>query len=264
MDNKYLEKIASMYDFWNDLSGKEHKDLKARKAHLEKAIINKDTPASLGRKINTTGRRMFRARSQAIIGLASVGAAGAFGAKKYADQQNEIAKNNIQSMLGMDKKAAINPGKFWSTVKNTRQPFRAGGRAVFKTGNIVFKKGLKAVDKTVKKGVDVVNTAHGGKIDEFAVKKMGLDTKAYKKFKNATPTGQLRQAYRAGAKDMGAGASKSQRMAGGSRAIKDLTTLRKKQTAAKVGTYGTVAAGVTAHVKSDKKNQVSATNQYYY
>lgn len=249
MSNIYLEKIASIYDYWKDVSGKDHHDLKARKAHLEKALANGDTPESLAKKIGTSGRKMFRARAQGLAGLTIIGASAAIAGNKYANHQNEVAADNIKQMM-MLKSAAIDVKKFWGTVKSTRKPIAASGRAVFRTGNVVFKSGVNAI-----------NTAHGGKVREFALKEFGEHSKLTKNFTSGSKKTQMRQAYKNAAKK---GGDKAAKKDAGRKAVNELRSLHEKQRNAKVGVYGSVGAVAYAHNKGKKEGRIDATQRMYY
>src|SRR5438128_768762 len=99
MPNPYLEKAASMYSFWNDLTGKDHKDLKARKYHLERAIANKDTVEGLSKSIHESGARTFRARLRTGGGIATLAAAGLYGTNAFKEHQDRIASKNMHDMF---------------------------------------------------------------------------------------------------------------------------------------------------------------------
>lgn len=256
MENIYLEKVASLYDYWKDVTGKEHHDLKARKHHLERALANKDTPESLSKKIHSTGRRMYRARAQGALGLAATATTGVIAAKKYSDRQNEIAAQNMKRM--MVKSAGVKLDRFWSTIRESSKPIKVTGRAVFRTGNLVFKS-----------GVDKINTAHGGKVKEYGAKVFGVDTPDFKKFSGSSSYSQLRQAYRKGAKAANpksgsAEYRKFKRTEGGKAALRELSDLHKKQRVAKVGVYATVGASGAAYVKGKKTGRVESNNYRYY
>jgi len=213
MSNPYLEKAASFYSFWQDVSGKEHNELKARKHHFEKAIANKDTVEGLANRIKHTGERTFRARGK--VGLAGLGlaAAGLVGAKKYTDHQEHVATENLRNLFLMQKQAGL------------------AQKAV---------SGLKSVGS---KGLDLLNTANGGKVKEFAVDTYGKNTPDFKKFVGAKKKAQLESV---------SGAQ-----------LDKLKKLHRKQRGAQVATYGSAAA-LTAVYRSNKKSQSQATPQYYY
>ena len=143
-----------MYEFWQDLGGKEHSDLKARKHHFERALANGDTVEGLSHKIKDTGQRTFKARSRVAMGAAGLAAAGVYGVKKYSDHQTEVAHRNLTSLYELQKRASV--------------ARKVLGKAKAAT-TVVAKTGVKAVKKVVNTGLDFMNTAHGGKIKQFAL-----------------------------------------------------------------------------------------------
>lgn len=237
-----------MYDFWKDVSGKDHHDLKARKAHLERAIANGDTPESLAKKVHMSGRRMFRARAQAMGGVAGVGVATAVAAKKYSDYQNRLAADNLKAVMGFNKEAQVDVTKFWSSVRAKVKPM---AKKTFKVGKDTFDS-----------GIDVINTAHGGKVKQFGENAFGVDNPSYKKFQNASAASKLRQVYRNAAQK--AGPAKADRRKAGSDALRELSSLQRKQRSAMTGVYGTAAITSYAYSKRDKKGRMASTPQYYY
>ncbi len=135
MSNPYLEKAASLHDFYRDLSGRHYNELKTRKHHLEVAMANKETPRSLGRRADVAARRMWRARAQ-TAGAAGLIVGGTIaGATAYTHHQNEKIRQNIRDI--MTKQA----GMFDSIAR-----------------------GAKGAANKV---LDTANTAHGGKIATF-------------------------------------------------------------------------------------------------
>lgn len=214
MSNPYLEKAASLYDFWNDFSGKEHNDLKARKHHFEKAIANKDTVSGLADRIKQTGNRTFRARGR--VGLAALGlaATGIIGAKKYTDHQDRIATENLRNLFLLQKQAGV-------------------------AGKVVS--GLKSVGSGV---LDILNTAHGGKVKGFGATTFGKHTPDFKKFVGSSKADQ---------KKFVTGPN-----------LEKLKKLHTQQRVAQVGVYGT-AGSLTASYRNNKKKQSTAYQpQYYY
>lgn len=214
MSNIYLEKAASLYDFWQDFSGKEHNELKARKHHFEKAIANKDTVEGLSNRIKQTGQRTFRARGRvagAALGLAT---AGVFGAKKYTEHQDQVATENLRNLFLLQKQAGV-AGKVAS--------------------------GLKSVGS---KTLNVLNTAHGGKVKQFGSDTFGKNTPDFKKF-------------------VGSNRSEQRKFVKGPELDK-LKKLHTQQRVAQVGVYGSAGA-LTAAYRSNKNKQSTAYNpQYYY
>lgn len=152
MSNIYLEKAASLYSFWNDFSGKEHSELKARKHHLEKALANNDTVEGLAGRIKSTGEKTFRARGRVGLGALGLAAAGIIGTKKYAERQDRIATENLRHLFVMQKQAGVASKAF---------------------------SGLKSVGS---KALNTLNTANGGKVKQFAVDSFGKNTPNFKKF----------------------------------------------------------------------------------
>jgi hypothetical protein len=155
MSNPYLEKRASMYDYWNDLTGKEHNDLRARKAHLERAIANGDSVESLSHRIKDTGRKTFRARTRAAGGVLGLATLGVVGANAYTNHQQEVAARNMHQYFALQKQAGV---------------------ASF------LQKGLGVMKSVGAKALDVTNTAHGGKIKQFGVDTFGKHTPDFTKF----------------------------------------------------------------------------------
>ncbi len=214
MSNPYLEKAASLYDFWNDFSGKEHNELKARKHHFEKAIANNDTVEGLASRIKQTGDRTFKARGR--VGLAALGlaAAGIVGTKKYTEHQDHIATENLRNLFLLQKQAGIAS----KTIS-----------------------GLKSVGSGT---LNVLNTAHGGKVKQFGADSFGKHTPNFKKF-------------------VGSSKSDQKKFVKGPELDK-LKKLHRQQRVAQVGVYG--SAGVlTAAYRSNKNKQNTAYQpQYYY
>lgn len=214
MSNPYLEKAASIYDFWQDFSGKEHKDLIARKHHFEKAIANNDTVEGLAHRIKQTGDRTFRARGRVGMATAGLAAAGIIGAKKYTEHQDRVATDNLRNLFLLQKQASV----------------------ASKTLS-----GLKSVGS---KTLDVLNTAHGGKVKQFGVDTFGKHTPDFKKFVGSNKRAQ--QKFVKGPE------------------LDKLKKLHRQQRVTQVGVYGT-AGSLTAAYRSKKKNQNSAYQpQYYY
>lgn len=214
MSNPYLEKAASLYDFWNDLTGKEHSDLKARKYHLERALANNDTVDGLAHKVKVTGARTFRARAITGGGLAATAAAGLYGVNKYTDHQNEKARRNLYAMLEMQKQAGL--------LQGTAPLLSQMGRITRSFTN---------------SAVDLANTAHGGKVKEFAQSKFGADTPNFKKFVQKSKRRQ--EAFTLA------------KLGRGSR--DELRNLRADQRAAQIGLYGPAAATAYAYHKGKTK-----------
>lgn len=160
MSNPYLEKAASLYGFWQDLSGKEHNELKARKHHFEKAIANNDTVESLAAKIKTSGERTFRARGRVGLGAFGLATAGILGTKAYSEHQERVATRNLHNLYMLQKTAGV----------------------ASKTLS-----GLKSVGS---KTLDIMNTANGGKVKQFGVDTYGKNTPDFKKFVKANKKGQ--------------------------------------------------------------------------
>lgn len=156
MSNPYLEKAASLYDFWNDFSGKEHNDLKARKHHFEKAIANKDTVEGLAGRIKSTGEKTFRARSRVAAGALGLAAAGIYATKKYTEHQDRIATENLRNLFVMQKQAGV------------------------------ARKALSGLKSVGSGALNTLNTANGGKVKQFAVDNFGKNTPDFKKFVGAS------------------------------------------------------------------------------
>lgn len=214
MSNPYLEKAASIYDFWQDFSGKEHKDLIARKHHFEKAIANNDTVEGLAARIKHTGDRTFKARGR--VGLAALGlaTAGVIGTKKYTEHQDSIATENLRNLFLMQKQAGIAS----KTVS-----------------------GLKSVGSGT---LNILNTAHGGKVKQFGVDTFGKHTPNFKKFVGSNKTEQKK--FVKGPE------------------LDKLKKLHNQQRLTQVGVYGS-AGGLTAAYRMNKNKQNSAYQpQYYY
>lgn len=225
MSNPYLEKAASMYDFWNDLTGKEHSELTARKHHLEKAIANNDTVESLASRIKDTGQRKFKARSRLGIGLVGAAAAGLYGVGRYKEHQNEIASRNLQQLFMLDKQAGLVGGAA-----------KVAGKIAKPIG-----KGVKTVGNAI---LNTVNTAHGGKVKEFGIKNLGgKHTPDYKKFVGSS---------RAEQKTFVTGAN-----------LDKLKKLHRQQRVAQVGVYGS-AFGITKSYSDGKKQVQPGMPSYYY
>lgn len=219
MTNRYLEKAASLYDFFNDLTGKEHSDLKARKYHLERAIANKDTIESLSQKIKLSGARTYRARAATAGGLAATAAVGLYGAKKYTDNQNEKARQNLYAALEMQKQAGL---------LRKLIPVTSRFAAVAKSAT--------------NSALDIVNTAHGGKVKEFAHQKFGGETPDFKKFLGKKKKEQDYMMFKNFGRD----------------AKSNLRNLRTKQRAAQIGVYGTAAGTAYAYSKGKTKGRNEA------
>lgn len=242
MSNPYLEKAASLYDFWNNLTGKEHADLKARKYHLERAIANGDTVEGLSKKIKTTGAKTFRARAIAGGSLGTAAALGLYGAKKYSDHQNDIARENLYAALEMQKMASESDpwkapkGAKWAPGQSSSPKARPGLTRSLKGLNRFgpVLSGLGAVaSQGTKSVINLVNTAHGGKVKAFGEASFGKSTPNFKKF--IGKSGPRQDAF------VLAKLGKNSR--------NELRSLKAKQRAAQVGVYGTAAAGMYAYNK---------------
>lgn len=160
MSNPYLEKAASLYSFWNDFSGKEHNELKARKHHFEKAIANNDTVEGLASRIKSTGERTYKVRGRVALGALGLATAGVLGAKAYTEHQDRVATENLRNLFLLQKQAGV-AGKAFS--------------------------GLKSVGS---KTLNVLNTANGGKVKQFGVDNFGKNTPNFKKFVGANKSEQ--------------------------------------------------------------------------
>lgn len=225
MSNPYLEKAASLYDYWKDLTGSEHSDLKARKAHLERALANGDTPESLSRKIQETGARTFKARAKTGGGLLAAGAASVYGAHKYSEYQADKARDNLVKILEMQKKASLLQN-FKPVISSMAQVSKATGKAF----------------------IGSVNKAHGGGVKEFAYGKFGGETPDFKKFIKKSPKRQ--QIYA--------------RVKWGKPAEQEFKKLKMQQRVNQVGVYGTAAAGVLAYNKGKEQGRIEASGSSYY
>ena len=230
MSNPYLEKAASMYDFWNDLTGKDHKDLMARKYHLERALANNDTVDGLAKRIHASGNRTFRARMKTGGGFAGLAAAGIYGAHAFKEHQDQIAANNMKEMF-LHKQAGI-VGASTKLVKKTVPYAKKAGRLV-----------AKGTGKVVNTGLDVLNSAHGGKIKQMGLDTFGADTPDYRKFVSGKRNVQ---------KGMVTGAN-----------LDKLKKLHSQQSKARVGAYGS-AAGISLAYAHGKKKSESLPQSYYY
>lgn len=228
MSNIYLEKAASMYDFWNDLTGKEHSDLKARKHHLEKAIANGDTVDSLSSRIRHSGEKTFRARGRVALGAAGLAAAGIIGSKAYTEHQDRIAARNLHNLFIMQKQAAVAKGAF-SGLKSI------GSKAV--------KAPLKGVKYVGNKSLDVLNTANGGKVKEFGVGTFGKHTPNFKKF-------------------AGSNHKEQQKFVSGP-SLEKLKKLQSQQRRAQLGVYGS-AGSLTLAYRNRKPAQPTYQTPNYY
>lgn len=227
MSNLYLEKVASLYDFWNDFSGKEHADLKARKHHLEKALANNDTLESLSGRIKNTGEKTFRARSRVAFGAAGLAALGIAGSKVYSDYQNRVAERNLRELYSLQKRASA-----------------AGAFAGLKSaGNTAIKKTVDGTKYVGNKTLDVLNTTHGGKVKEFGVSTFGKNSPNFKKFIKADRKEQLK-------------------LVSGPNLDK-LKKLHSQQRRAQIGVYGSAGA-LTLAYRSRKNNQPAYQSPYYY
>lgn len=231
MSNPYLEKAASMYNFWNDLTGKEHKDLTARKYHFERAIANKDTVEGLAKRIQDSGQRTFRARLKTGGGIATLAAAGLYGTNAYREHQNRIASANMQEIF-MNKQAGVVSGA--TNLAKKAAPYAK------KAGSSVG----KGVGKVINKGLDVLNTAHGGKIKQMGLDTFGKSTPAYHKFVTARKKDRL---------NLVTGDN-----------IDKLKKLHSQQSKARIGAYGSAAGISLAYAKGKKKSEDLPQSYYYY
>lgn len=227
MSNPYLEKAASMYEFWNDLTGKDHKDLKARKYHFERAIANKDTVEGLSKRIHETGSRTFKARMKTGGGFAALAAAGLYGTSAFKEHQDRAASRNMNELF-LHKQAGVS-----SVAANLAK----------KTAPYAKKAG-SLVGKGVSKGLDVLNTANGGKIKQMGLNTFGKNTPAYHKFVSAKKNERL---------SLVAGDN-----------IEKLKKLHSQQTKARVGAYGSIAGISLAYAKGKKKSEALPQSYYYY
>ena len=223
MTNIYLEKAASIYDFWNDFTGREHSDLKARKYHLEKALANKDTVEGLASKVRETGARTFNARMKVGAGVAGLAAAGAYGAHKYREHQDQKAVENLRTIFQLQKQAKL---------INSSTPVSSS-----------FARALKETGRSVK---DLINSAHGGKVDEYAYNKFGGNTPKFQKFQRKSEKVQSRYVRR----NFGQGEAQK------------LQKLYDRKRSAQMRVYGTLAGGVAAY-KSGQNSGRKETRSYY-
>lgn len=219
-----------MYDFWNDLTGKEHKDLTARKYHFERAIASNDTVEGLTKRIHDSGHRTFKARMRTSGGLAAIAAAGIYGANAYKEHQNQVASRNMQELF-LNKQAGAVSG----SVNLAKKTLPYAKKAVSLVG--------KGAAKVVNTGLDVLNTANGGKIKQMGLDTFGDNTPAYHKFVNVKRNSQ---------KDMVTGAN-----------LDKLKKLHSQQSKARVGAYGGIA-GISLAYANGKKKSESLPQSYYY
>ncbi len=230
MSNPYLEKAASIYEFWNDFSGKEHNELKARKAHLEKAIANNDTVEGLASKIKNSGTKTFRARGRAGLAGLGLGVAGLVGLNRYTEHQDRVATDNLRNMYNFQKQAGV-----ISTAKKvvTSAPVKAAVSAAGKAGKKVGITALKTL-----------NTAHGGKVRQFGMDTFGKHTPKFEKFIKADKATQ--RSYVSGPD------------------LDKLKKLHTQQRATKLGVYGGAAGLTYQYSEGKKKAQQQALAQSYY
>lgn len=234
MSNVYLEKASSLYEFWDNVSGKKYSELKARKHHLEVALANKETPRSLGHRAEVAGKRMFRARAQAAGGVAGIVGATVAGAKIYENHQVEKTKANLREL--MSKQAGLS------------QVFSSGFKEGAKKGAETAKSTLSQTVKDSGRGIlSSINTAHGGKVGGMGDRVFGPKSKLGKEFQSGSHADREKLIKEHAPGKLG-----------------ELHHLRRKQRVAQVGVYGTGAAigGAYLKGKSSGRNEV-LQNQYY-
>lgn len=234
MSNVYLEKASSLYEFWDNVSGKKYNELKSRKHHLEVAIANKETPRSLGYRAEVAGKRMFRARAQAAGGAIGLVGATVAGAKAYENHQVEKTKANLREL--MSKQAGIS--KIFSSG------FKEGARKGANTAKSTLSQTVRDSGRGI---LSSINTAHGGKVNGLGDRAFGYKSKLGDEFRNAShpEREELIKEHAPGK-------------------LGELHHLRRKQRVAQVGVYGTGAAigGAYLKGKSSGRNEV-LQNQYY-
>lgn len=234
MNNPYFEKAASLYSFLHDFSGKDYSDLKARKHHLERAIAHGDTVEGLSAKINDAGKRTFRARG--IVGAGAVGAAalGVAGSHAYSTHQNEKARKNMMKILALQKQASFRRSGFSKMVRRSKS---------------VVANAMQVAKDVGSATLDVVNTAHGGKIKQLGMDTFGgYKTKDFKKFSTASTQTQRKMLYRKG----------------GAEALSKFKDLQRKQRVARVGVYGTIGGAGLAYSKGKASARQEMYQQGYY
>jgi hypothetical protein len=101
----------------------------------------------------------------------------------------------------------------------------------------------KGTAKVVNTGLDVLNTANGGKIKQMGLDTFGDNTPAYHKFVSAKRKSQ---------KDMVTGAN-----------LDKLKKLHGQQSKARVGAYGGIA-GISLAYANGKKKSEALPQSYYY
>lgn len=236
MSNPYLEKSASLYDFWNNFSGKEYNNLNARKMHLETALSNKETPHSLGVRAKVAGRRMFRARAQAAVGLAGAVGATLGGAKAYENHQNKKTREMLSEL--MSKQAGLGslfrPGLASEAASASKSAFSTIKQTAKDSGSAI---------------IGHMNTAHGGKVKDFGESL----------FKGPGRTQKIKE-FTEGSHEVREGLTKAH----APDRLGELSMLRRKQRVAQVGVYGTTAAVGGAYLKGKSKGRNEVLQAQYY
>lgn len=232
--NKYLEKVATWKDpskFLGYVTGARKGTANAKVRHMEEAIANKLNLDDLKRNAKHETEETSKARAVAAGGTLAIGAGAAYGYKKVRDKQKQETLNRYREFL---KDASVG-----AAVKELGSSMTSG------VGNL-----LRRVGKTT---IDVMNTAGGGKIKDYAVVHgMKHGGKEYKQFINSSPRDQMKHLLK-----KSPSVNKEQ-------ITQDVTNLHGSRRTARIALGSTAIAGVSGYGWHKNRQALKKTEQGYY
>lgn len=255
--NRFLEKLAftkTITNFIGNVSGARVADSARKISTIESFVANNRIGGKAGRALkgmHAQHKLLERAKDKArmaagIAGGTAVGGAALLGGASYKIAKNKADQEQQQLYSAlMGKQAGLASKDLLGVGADL------GRKAVSKAFS-----GVQAVTKGV---YNIAHHATGGKLADYAISKgLPINTMGHEKFKAAVKAGRPAEKLtslvsRYGDKNTISSLLETKR---------EIGTLQKKKTGARIGISLAAGAGIAKLMKSDKNS--SATRQYYY